>query len=71
MVPAFAAATFGDDQPCLLQHLQMLHHRAAVEIGEMVAQRPRRKRLILQIVQNLTSNAVRERLEDAVEIVVD
>ncbi|WP_223181498.1 hypothetical protein [Sphingopyxis sp. LK2115] len=34
MVPAFATAPFGDHQPGLLQQLQMLHHRAAVDFGK-------------------------------------
>ena len=34
MIPAFAAATFGDDQPRLLQHPQMHHHGGAIEFGE-------------------------------------
>ena len=53
MVPAFAAAAFGDNQPGILQHFQMLHHRTAVDVDEMAAQRPGGKWLIFQIVQYL------------------
>lgn len=38
MVPPLPALAFDQDQVGRLQHFQMLHHGAAVYIGEMLAQ---------------------------------
>ena len=71
MIPALAAAALGDDEPCILEHLEMLHHRAAVDIGEMDAQRARGQRLVLQIVQYLAPDRRGEGLEGRIELVVN
>src|SRR3546814_15788188 len=47
MVPPLAPAALGDDESGIFQHFQMLHHRAAIEFGEMRAQRAGGQRLIL------------------------
>jgi len=52
VVPALAAAALGDDQVGGFQHLQMLHHRAAVEVRELRAQTAGGQRLIAQHVED-------------------
>ena len=71
MIPPFAAAPLGDHQPRVLQHLQMLHHRAAVDVGEMAAQRAGRQRLVLEIIEDLSPDRRGERLEGRIELVVN
>src|SRR3546814_14033692 len=44
MVPAFAAAAFGDDEAGILRLPPMLHPRSAVDVGKTAAQRAGRPR---------------------------
>ena len=54
------------DQPGILQYLQMLHHGAAVDVREGIAERARGQRPVTQRIQNLPPGMVAESLEDAV-----
>ena len=64
--PALAAPPLGDDQAGFLEHAQVLHHRAAVELGEMRDERAGGQRLVLQIVEHPPARLMAERLEDPV-----
>ena len=64
------ATALGDHQPRVLQHLQMLHHRAAVERGEDIRQLPGGERAIAQGVADPPPRRVRQRLENEVHPVV-
>jgi hypothetical protein len=45
----------------------MLHHSATIELREVRDQRPGRQRLVPQIVENLPSHLMTQRLENPVE----
>ena len=66
MVPALSPLLLRNDQVRLHQHLEMLHHGAAVQFRKMHAERPRGQRLIAQIVQNLATDFGRKGLEHLV-----
>ena len=66
VVPALAATADGDDEIRRFQHIEMLHHGAAVERGEGCAQRAGGQRIILQAIENLTPDRGRQSLENAV-----
>lgn len=53
VVPPLPAPALDNHQIGGFQYLQMLHHRAAVDIPEMVAKRSGGKRLVAQIIQYL------------------
>lgn len=67
MVPALAPASLHRDQTCFLQHPQMHHDRAAINIRQRLAQRAGRARSIHQQIQQLSPHTMAERLENQVE----
>ena len=69
MVPAFSAPPFHDDQVCTLKHFKMLHHCAAVQIWEMVAQSSGGERLIAQVIQDLAANRRGQSLENLIMLI--
>ena len=71
MVPTLPSTPDGDDQFRLFQHPQMLHHRAAVELGKMRAERAGGQRLVPQIVEDLAADRRGQGFENAVVPVGD
>ena len=63
VIPPLAPLAHRDHQIRFLEHLQMLHHGAAIELGEVRAKRARRQRLVAQIVEDLPPNLRAQRLE--------
>jgi len=66
MVPPLAPFPSRHHQAGAFQHLQMLHHRAAVHIVETLAQSAGGDRTIFQAVQHLSTTRVRQRLENTI-----
>ena len=64
-----APAADGDHQLRIFQHLQMLHHRAAVDFGKVRDERARGERLVAKIVEDLPAHLMSQRLEDAIVLV--
>src|SRR5215212_7196695 len=63
VVPAEAALAPDDDQAGLLQDAEVLHDRAAVELGEVAAEVARRAGLRLEQVEDAPSATVSQRFE--------
>ncbi|MOA67586.1 hypothetical protein D3C78_1948300 [compost metagenome] len=70
MVPALAATPLGHDQPGLFEYAQMLHDGAAIDRRQQVAQHAGGARLVLEQIEDLAANAVAQRLENPVILVV-
>ncbi len=68
MIPAFPAFLPGDHQVSLLQHLQMLHHRATVHIRKGLAEHAGRPRRLFEHIEDFAPAAMRQGLENEVAI---
>ena len=71
VIPAFAPAAFGDDQPRIFQHFEMLHDSASVDVAEVAAQRARGERLILERVEDLASDVRCQGFENLIIFCMD
>lgn len=71
IIPAFSTAPNDSHQIRLLQDLKMLHHRAAIEVREMRANRSGCERLVTQIVEDLAPNRCGKSLEHTVMRIAD
>ena len=66
VIPAHAAFFFGDHEPGVLENAEMLHHRAAIEPGQFLANIASRHATLLQKVQDVAAIDARQGFEDFV-----
>ena len=63
MIPALASPPYRDDEISVLQNFEVLHDGATVNVWKMSAQRPCRKRLVTEVIENLTTDRRSQCLE--------